>query len=166
MKNQGKKFEEDFRKSLSDDIFYYRFRDSGGNWNRTEKSRFTINNIADNMIFFNGCLFLNELKTHKGKSIPISCIMGNKTKEKQIKDLEKANKYHNIFSNIIIFLSDIERCFALDIENFLFFMQENDRQSIPLEYLEIMGIEIDVTKIRTNYRFNIKKWLNEYYGGE
>ena len=164
MKNVGKYFENWWRNSIPNDVFFYRFRDSSGAWNKNQKLRFTPSNIADNLLFTNGCLFLNELKTHKGKSIPITCIMGNKTKLKQIGDMYEANKYHNVFCQFIIFLSDIERCFVLDIENFLFFMQDNDRKSIPLDYLETMGTEIEVKKLRTNYKFNIQKWLNEYFG--
>ena len=47
MKNIGKKFEEDFRKSIPDNMFYYRFRDSGGTWGGNEKMRFTPSNIAE-----------------------------------------------------------------------------------------------------------------------
>lgn len=162
MKNIGKSFENWWRASVPDNMFYYRFRDSGGAWGGNEKMRFTPSNIADNLIFYNGGLFLNELKTHKGKSIPIERIMGNKTKEKQIDDLYKANQFHNVFANIIVFFSDVERCFVLDIEDFLFFMQDNDRKSIPLEYFETLGKEIRVEKKRSTYRFKIMDWLGDY----
>ena len=166
MKNVGKKFEDNFRDSVSKDIFFYRFRDSSGTfYGGNNNLRFTPTNIADNLIFYNGCLFLNELKTHKGKSIPIDCILGNKkkngkhTKEKQIVDMYEANKHENIYCNIIVFFSDVERCFSLDIENFVFFMQDNDRKSVPIEFFETLGEEMDVTKKKTNYHYDINKWL-------
>lgn len=162
MKNLGKKFEAEFRNSVPKDVFFYRFRDSSGAWGGNNKLRFTPSNIADNLLFYNDCLFLNELKEHKGKSIPLDKIMGNKTKEKQINDLYEANQYYNVFCNIIVFFSDIERCFALDIENFLFFLQDNERKSIPLEYFENMATEIKVEKVRTTYKFDIKDWLGDY----
>jgi recombination protein U len=164
MKNLGKIFEENFRKSVPDNVFFYRFRDNsssfyGGNANL----RFTSSNIADNMLFFNGCLLLNELKSHKGKSIPINCICGNKTKEKQIRDMLEANKFYNVFANLIVFFSDVERCFVINIEEFDNFVRCGQRKSIPISFFEENGIEIEVTKKRTNYTFNLKKWLNEYY---
>ena len=162
MKNLGKKFENSWRESVPDEVFFYRFRDSSGAWGGNNQLRFTPSNIADNLLFYNGCLFLNELKSHKGKSIPLDKIIGNKTKEKQIEDLYEANQFYNVFSNLIVFFSDEERCFALDIENFLFFMQDNDRKSIPIEYFEGMGREIKVTKLRSNYKFDIKEWLGDY----
>ena len=162
MKNLGKKFEDNWRESVPDNVFFYRFRDSSGAWGGNNQLRFTPSNIADNLLFYNGCLFLNELKSHKGKSIPLDKIIGNKTKEKQIEDLYEANRYNNVFSNLIVFFSDEERCFALDIENFLFFMQDNEGKSIPIEYFEGMAREIKVEKLKTNYRFDIKEWLGDY----
>lgn len=163
MRNNGKDFEKNFKNSVPDNIFFYRFRDSGSTFYGGNKNlRFSTSNIADNMMFYNGCLFLNELKAHKGKAIPISCIMGNKTKEKQIQDLCEANKYDNVFANIIVFFIDLERCFVLDIENFLFFLEENERKSIPLEFFENLGIEIRVEKKTRNYKFKIMDWLGDY----
>lgn len=169
MKNVGKKFEDNFRDSIPDKIFFYRFRDSSGTfYGGNDSLRFTPTNIADNLIFYNNCLFLNELKNHKGKSIPITCIIGNKkkngkySKEKQIIDMYEASKHKDIYCNIIVFFSDIERCFALDIENFIFFMQDNERKSIPLDYFETLGVEIEVIKKKTNYRYEVEKWLEDY----
>lgn len=74
MKNQGKVFEENFRKSLdlnNPDLFYYRFKDSPASFGNQNNQviRFTSNNICDNMIFYKGHLFLNELKSHHRKII-------------------------------------------------------------------------------------------------
>lgn len=74
MKNQGKVFEENFRKSLNldnPDLFYYRFKDSPASFGNQNNDfvRFTNNNICDNMIFYKGNLFLNELKSHHRKII-------------------------------------------------------------------------------------------------
>lgn len=164
MKNLGKMFEENFRKSVPEEVFFYRFRDSGSSfYGGNTHLRFSSSNIADNMLFFNGCLLLNELKSHKGKSIPINCIVGNKTKEKQIRDMLEANRYHNVFCNLIVFFSDVERCFVINIEEFDNFRKNDERKSIPITFFEENGVEIDVEKKRTNYTYNINKWLNEYY---
>ena len=164
MKNLGKIFEENFRKSVPEDTFYYRFRDSGSSfYGGNVNLRFTPSNIADNMLFYNGCLLLNELKNHKGKSIPINCICGNKTKERQINDMRAANKFYNVFANLIVFFSDIEKCYVVNIEQFIEFTEKSNRKSISITWFEENGTEIEVIKLRTNYRFNIRKWLKEYY---
>lgn len=60
-KNEGKKFEEDFRNSFPDDIFVYRIKDSS-NFQQTTK------NLCDFIIFHNKKLFLMELKSTKGNA--------------------------------------------------------------------------------------------------
>ena len=162
MKNLGKVFEENWKKSVPNNVFYYRFKDSNNNWARNEQIRFAPSNIADCILFNGISLILVELKSHKGKSIPLNCIMGNKTKIKQIQDLYEAEKYDGVHSQLVVFFSDVERCFVLDIEDFLFFMQDNDRKSIPLEYFETLGKEIRVEKKRSTYRFKIMDWLGDY----
>lgn len=167
MKNLGKIFEENWKKSIPEDIFFYRFRDSGSSYyGGNQMLRFSSSNIADCMIFTpESGLHLIELKSHKGKSIPLSCILGNeknKTKKKQIQDLVDANEHSGVYSSIIIFFSDVERCFELPINEFVDFVSKGDRKSIPIEYCEKRGWEIEVTRLKTNHRFNVVKWLKEF----
>lgn len=165
MKNLGKVFEENFKKSVPDDVYFYRFRDSassyyGGNQNL----RFSASNIADCLIYDSINLCLCELKHHKGKSIPLNCIVGNRTKEKQIEDLYNANTFSGVFSYLIVFFSDVEKCYSLSInklKDFIILSELGERKSIPISYFEENGVEIEVTKLKTNYRFNIAKWLIE-----
>ena len=45
--NEGKKFEEDFKKSMDKyNIWNYRLRDSSGSWSNNKGSRFTPKNIS------------------------------------------------------------------------------------------------------------------------
>lgn len=57
-KNEGKKFEEDFRNSIPDNVFYYRIKDSS-NFHQTTK------NMCDFIIFESPYLLLLELKSTK-----------------------------------------------------------------------------------------------------
>lgn len=170
MKNLGKIFEENWKKSVPEYIFYYRFRDSGSSfYGGNQGLRFSVSNIADCFLQdpFTG-LHLIEQKNHKGKSIPLSCIIGTRrndkptTKERQIDDLYDASKYASVYAHLIVFFSDVERCFALPISKLKLFINTEERKSIPIEYFEQYGDEIEVTKLRTNYRFNIEKWLKEF----
>lgn len=161
MKNLGKIFEDNWRKSVPKDVFYYRFRDSGSSYYGGNKNlRFTPSNIADCLLYdsLTG-LHLIELKNHKGKSIPLSCIMGNKTKEKQMKDLQNANNFPGVYSSIIVFFCDVGECFELPINEFFNFINSEDRKSIPIDYFEKYGSKIECEKLRTNYKYNIEKWL-------
>lgn len=166
MKNQGKVFEENFRKSIpkTPNVFYYRLRDTASSYYGGNKNlRFSQSNIADAFLLHTNYefnithLLILELKRHKGKSLPFSAI-----RENQLKEMFEASSYRKILSFLIVFFSDIEKCFALDIQKVVALKQGGERKSIPLEFFEKEGIEIEVTKLRTNYRYNIEKWLNEY----
>lgn len=159
MKNQGKRFEENFKKSLviDDDILYYRFRDNTSSWEKGSMTRFQQTNISDCMIFNGEKLFFIELKSHKGKSIPTSCIRDN-----QLKDMLAFSLKKNVKCLLIINFSDVGRCFALDIEDYEAFLEVEERKSIPISYLESHGIEIEVKKLNVNYRYGINDLLNIY----
>lgn len=68
MKNQGKVFEENFRKSLNlenPDLFYYRLKDNPASFgDNNQFVRFTSKNIADSLLFYKGSLFICEMKSH------------------------------------------------------------------------------------------------------
>lgn len=163
MKNLGKTFEENFRKSVPTEAWYYRFKDSASSYyGGNQGLRFSVSNISDNLIFYNGKLFLNELKNHKGKSIPLSCIEGNKTKQKQIKDLVEASLYDNVECYIIVFFSDVEKCYGLSIASYEEFKRKSDRASIPIQYFEECGIEISTSKLKTNYKYDILGFLKRF----
>ena len=66
MKNLGKMFEENFRKSVPESVFFYRFRDSGSSfYGGNTHLRFSSSNIADNMLFLMVACFLMNLKAIK-----------------------------------------------------------------------------------------------------
>ena len=69
--NQGKKFEHNFKQSCENDgIFCLRLTDSdlSFNPNKDLRSRFTVKQPADLIVYYNGYLFTLELKNTKGKN--------------------------------------------------------------------------------------------------
>lgn len=163
MKNQGKIFEEDFRKSLdlnSEDLFYYRFKDSPASFgNATQGNqfiRFTNNNICDCMVFYKSKLFLCELKSHKGKSLPLSCI-----REKQLMELSNVIGKKNVYPMLIIFFSDIEECYALNMASVNEFLDNFTSKSIPLLFCKEKGFKIDCRKKLTHYAYNVTDFLDK-----
>lgn len=162
MKNLGKVFEQNFRKSIpdSDKIYYYRLKDSASSYyGGNQQLRFSQSNIADAFLFYvteyMNYLLILEFKNHKGKSLPINCIRDN-----QLKEMVEASKKMDVIPLLVVFFSDIERCFSLRIEDVNNYIKTSGRKSIPLEYFEQTAIEIEVTKLRTNYKYNIEEWLN------
>lgn len=166
MKNQGKIFENNFRMSIpkTPNIFYYRLKDTASSYyGGNEFLRFSQSNIADAFLLHTNTelntthLLILELKNHKGKSLPYTAI-----RENQLGEMIKANEYSHVVPLLIVFFSDIERCFALHIIKVMKFIQESERKSIPIDFFEQEGTEIEVVKLRTNYRYNIEKFLEEY----
>ena len=156
--NNGKRFEQNFRKSIPDspNIYYYRLKDGTASWSNDSKTRFQSNNIADSFLFCYGKLLILELKAHKGKSIPLNCIRKN-----QVDGMTEASCKQNVLPFLVVYFSDVERCFALPIQGYNLFVASFNRKSIPLDYFVTNGIEINVEKLRSNYRYDIETFLDE-----
>jgi len=152
--NAGKKFEEDFKKSVPECVFYYRFKDGTASWNKSDKVRFQAHNICDCLIFNNVKLFLLELKSHKGKSLPFSCI-----RDKQLEELFQANKFGNIQAGLVINFRDLEETYFIDIDKVMNFIHHSDRKSIPVEFLKAEGKFLPQFKKRTRYTYDLIDFL-------
>jgi len=99
-----------------------------------------------------------ELKSTSAKSISFD----NKIiKEHQIKGLEKINnKYKDIICGFIFnFYNYNNQTYFVDIEDFIKFLKETDRKSIPLDHCKNIGIEVENKILRTNYRYDIDKLI-------
>ncbi len=155
MGNAGKQFEDEIKKSVPDDVFFYRFRDGTANFagGQNENVRFQQSNICDCMLY-NGTLFLLELKSHKGKSLPFSAIRQN-----QVVDLSKASMYGGVVAGLIINFRDAERTFFVHIGKIEYFIAHEERKSIPLMWCEENGIEIPGKKLKVHFRWDLQKVL-------
>lgn len=155
MQNQGKQFEKDFIKSVPDTVFHYRFKDgtAGFAGAQNENVRFQAKNICDFQLF-DGRLILLELKSHKGKSIPFSCI-----RENQLSELSKAEIYPGIIPGIVFNFRDMGKTYFVRINHVWGYIKNSDRKSIPLEFVQQYGIEIKGTLKKVHYRYDIKSFL-------
>jgi len=154
MKNKGKVFESNFQKSIPSTVHCYRFKDSTSSWDNSNTS-FAIYNACDFELYSNGNLYWLELKSHLGKSLPLSCIRDN-----QVKELTKAAE-KGVIAGLLVEFRDVNRVFWLDINDYNEFVTEWDRKSIPLNYFEEAGIEIEVKNLRVHKRYDISKFLKE-----
>jgi len=154
MEKNGKKFENNFKKSVPENIFFYRFRDGSSSWGGNDKVRFQQTNICDCMMFDGYILYLLELKSTKGKSLPLKNI-----KQHQITDLLDKSKYLNVVCGFVIEFSELNECYFLEIKRFLEFLEQNDRKSIPIDFLRNKGIRIAIEKKKINNKFNIEKFV-------
>lgn len=152
--NPGKQFEADFIKSMPDNAWAYRLRDSAGTWQGGENTRFTPSNICDFIVFSENTLYLLELKSHKGKSLPLSCIRQN-----NLKQMVKAQEHENIYSMLIVNFRDVEETYAIHVHMIEAYCRVfPEKKSIPLQYFRD-GIEIPQTKLKTHYRYGVESLL-------
>ncbi len=153
--NSGKRFEQNFRKSIPKDTLYYRLKDNPSTWG-SDKLRFTTSNICDCIVYDGNYLLLLELKSTKGASLSFGNIRNS-----QLKGLTEYGEYPNVVAGFIINFSDKEECFFLEISKLVNFIESTTRKSIPIEYVKEKGIKIGCIKKRTNYVYDVKKFLDD-----
>lgn len=156
MLNSGKRFERDFRASIPPNVWYYRFRDSPASFGQGTQTRFATSNICDCILFGNSKLFLCELKSHQGKSLPFSCVRPN-----QIEQMQKAAKFSCIIPTLVVFFPDVERCFAVHIDDWNNLVDASKKKSANIAEIEQAGYEVGVIKLRTNYRLDVQNMMKK-----
>lgn len=154
--NTGKKFEEDIKKSIDDTAFLYRLKDSGGSWQGGNKSRFTPSNICDFILFKSPRMYLLELKSHKGKSIPYTVI-------KQLdKLLEVSNrKLENLGVYLLLNFADLEETYVIEVESVASIKESKSRKSLSIEDVREYGYKVDQVKKKVRYRYKLLECLEE-----
>ncbi len=157
--NAGKKFEADFRDSVPTDIYFYRFRDGTASWGNSanEAVRFQADNIADCLLFKKDKLFILELKTTQGQSLPFGNI-----RIKNLEKMVKAMQHENIIAAFIINFRDVKRTYFVLADNILNFIQTADRKSIPQSWCVQNGIEIPSRQLKVNYRYDIQALVEQF----
>lgn len=151
--NIGKVFEQEFKDSISPDYYLYRLKDDTSGF-------YGVSNPCDYILFRSPNLFLVELKTHKGKSIPLA-----KIRENQIQGMSKAVQYDGVYGGFLINFRDLEETYYVSVQEVINFIQTEKRKSIPVGWCRDHGIQIPQVKKRVRYRYDLENWLSRYYGG-
>ena len=165
--NPGKKFEHYFAKSIPENVYFLRIKDSASSFSPNSKSRFTSNNPYDFLIFANGHLLPLELKSTKSKSLSIQRSKDEPTKEikyHQIMALADANKFDNIISGFVFDFRN-DGTYWMYIQDFLNFLENSNKKSINIKDVKnYNGFEIQRKKMITNYRYDIMDMLVHILG--
>lgn len=164
---EGKRFEEDFKNSINDKMFYHRLKDSASSFNGGQMSRFTLKNPYDATIFYKRALFTLELKSTKATSIAFD--RGRKDKKSikfhQIEGLLDASKYDWIISGLVFDFRATEKrehaTYYLSINDFMRFYNESSKKSINInDIINYGGIEIEKELKRVRTKYNLTKLTN------
>lgn len=152
MLNEGKKFEQDFQKSIKNDeeTFIYRFRDSSGAWGNGDKTRFTPSNIADFLLVKRDKVLFLELKSVKDKRLPLTNI-----RISQLNGLSEIN-HKNIKAYFVVNFRSESKTYAITPKQILGFLENEERKSIPLAWFEENGILINQTKKKVRWKYDLE----------
>ena len=166
MNKDGKLFEEQWKRSIPEDVYYLRLKDNPSSFGKDSSFvRFTLNNPFDCLVFYNGFLFPLELKSTSSKSISIQTKKeekGKMIKINQIEGLSKSNKYENIFSGFLFDFRESEKTFWMGINDFLKFQEEKNKKSInEKDIIKYNAIEVEKEKEKTRYVFSVKKLIED-----
>ena len=137
-------------------IWNYRLRDSSGSWSNSNGSRFTPKNICDYIAYNNGGLYLLELKSHKGTSLPYTAIS-----DYQLKGLSNID-YPGIKAYFIINMRDKEKTYAIEAQKIKKYIETSERKSIPISFMDDEGVEIKGIKRRTRFEYDVGELLCGY----
>lgn len=152
--NEGKKFEDDFYKSLNkiSDLYIHRLRDV--QFYRGSTS------IGDYFVFKSPYFFIFELKSVKGTSLPLSKKTDDDGNIKKFGNVNKKQfdmmldvEVPNIFKGYIINFRKNQNTYFITAEQMLDFIFKADRKSIPESYCEKVGIKLnqEIKRVRYNY---------------
>ena len=142
--NAGKSFEQDFKNSVPETTLFLRLPDGGG-WSNAENTRFTPSNLCDCILFTHGILYLLELKSHLGKSIPMSAM-------KQLPKLAEIQK-QAVRPCLVLNYRDYHITYLISAQRAIECLQT--RKSIPISWCEEYGKVIPQTLKRTHYKYNL-----------
>ena len=159
-KNEGKKFEDDFKQSCEkvENFFIMRLVDGTASWSseKSDNVRFQAKNICDFVLSYQGKLVLLELKSILKSSLPFGNI-----KNSQTEGLTKAfnkNATH-MFIGFLVNFRDHEETYFMSIEQFNQYVTEVDRKSIPIDFFRNNCILVEQKKKKVRYNYNIEKFM-------
>lgn len=150
-KNMGKVFEEEIKASIPPDFYTERYKDDTAGF-------YGVSNPADYRLYKYPYTFLLELKTHKGKSVPIEKIRPN-----QIQGMYKAVEYTGIYAGFLINFRDLEETYYITVQDMVAFINSKERKSIPVDWCRENGVKIEQQKKRVRYSYDLSSWLGGYY---
>ena len=158
--NYGKIFEKEFKESAQKQgIWCMRIADTYVPAKAISEDSFIPQQPCDYVVHYDGTLWLLELKSTEKKYMTIERD-GNR-------GMIKKHQYEQMFQKIgehekamLVLQFERENTYGLMIEDFMRFLQENDKKSInKLDVVQYNGIIIEQKKLRTHYCYNVKKLL-------
>lgn len=149
-KSIGKIFEDEFRSSVPGDCYLERYKDDTSGF-------YGVSNPADFRLYIYPVLILLELKSHRGKSLPLDNIRDN-----QLRGMLRAVNHYGVYGGFLVNFRELEETYFLSVGYVEKFINSEERKSIPVEYFRENGVRIPQKKKRTLYKYDLSEWLRMY----
>lgn len=171
MKNKGKVFEDQFKKSIPDYCLLQRLNDPIQAFVKNDISKFSHKNPCDFIMFDSKkrLLYYLELKSTKYKSMSFEDISEQDPDTRmihkhQIESLSKVTKYNFVISGFLLNFRDeeshIERTYFMEISLFMKMCERIQKKSFnEIDLLMYGAKKINGIKKRVNYIWNIEDML-------
>ena len=164
-KSVGKVFEENWKKSVPEDIWIYRPPDAAQSFNQPSNLRFSQKSPCDYMMFDGSHFFCLELKTVSGKSISFERTKKDKGEihYHQIEYLKSCLNYKNIIPGLIIDFRGTDNTWFLNIKEWDDLINPISKKSFNESDLISYShpILISKKKLKVNYRYNIQQFIDD-----
>lgn len=146
--NPGKQFEKDFYASVPPDIFVYRMKDDSLGFAG-------VRNPCDFILYKTPNIYLLELKSHKGKSIPFTAIQSN-----QIESLYRFSFIDGVVAGFVLNFRDVNETYFVDAVFAYHFYKAGERKSYSLDWVRDNGILIPQELKRTRFKYDLSSLLS------
>lgn len=162
-KNVGKVFEENWKKSIPENVWYYRPPDSAQSFGSNSNLRFSAKSPCD-CFMYNGEVFY----TLELKSVGTTSISFERTKEDkgvihkhQIDKLLEFSTYKNIVSGLLLDFRPSNKTYFCMIEEFVNMTNNLDKKSFNEKDLNewCNPIIIEKKKLKVNYRYDVEGFI-------
>lgn len=169
--NSGKRFEDDFSKSVPQYCFIHRLRDSAQSYNNSKHTSFSWDNECDFFIWDSNkhLFYAIECKSTKFKSMSFQVDENDKSskmiKYHQLQSLNDMSKYNGIIAGLLLNFrgenDDNQRTYFINIKDFNKMVSQINKVSFNEIDLIMHGnaIKISGTKKRTRYSWDVNTFL-------
>jgi recombination protein U len=166
--NSGKKFEKSFKDSFPKDVYIERMSDPAQSFYQGDGLRFSPTNPYDYFFFSCPNLVTIELKSKDSTSLTFwrqdfevkDKKQSFEIKKCQIEGLHKASQYKGVIAGFVINFRNVNHTYFLHINDFLNLTSTLDKKSINEQNIVTSnGLLIEQTLLRTNYTYNIQKFI-------
>lgn len=141
------------------------------NPNKELRSRFTVQQPCDYIMYYNGNIFFFEMKSTKYKSITFQREEDDEgmIKLHQINSLVNLGMYEGAKAGFVLNFRDekeghsyTEDTYYISIQDFSSFFNKTDKKSInKLDIVQNGGIIVDAKQRKKLYDYNVKKMLED-----